>query len=82
MIPNELITWRKKHGLTQEGLATMLGVTKPCISQWESGKRTIPTFLHLALKCLKVKKGGELKTKGTKKKKEVKKSERKYPEKT
>ncbi|MEW6417627.1 MAG: helix-turn-helix transcriptional regulator [Nitrospirota bacterium] len=72
MNPKELISWRKKYGLTQDDLAHRLGVTKPCISQWESGKRTIPAFLHITLKCLKVKKGGELKKRGTKKKKEVK----------
>ncbi len=74
MDSKELITWRKGHGLTQLELGNMLGVTKPCISMWESGKRNIPAFLHLALECLKVKKGGAFKkiSKGTKKKKEVK----------
>ena len=72
MRPKELIAWRKKHNLTQIELANMLGVTKPCISMWESGHRNIPAFLHLALKSLKVKKGGELKVKGTKKRREVK----------
>ena len=71
MIPKELMEWREKQGLTQEGLANMLGVTTPCISQWESGKRTIPAFLHLALKCLKVKKGGVSKLRGKKKRKVV-----------
>ena len=75
MKPEDLITWRQNHGLTQIALAEKLGVTKACISRWESGRRTVPAFLHLALKCLKVKKGGEHKAKGTKKKreKEVKK---------
>jgi DNA-binding transcriptional regulator YiaG len=73
MKPKELETWRDGHGLTQEQLAKHLGVTKACISRWESGKRQIPAFLHITLKCLKVKKGGALKKEGTKKKKEVNK---------
>ncbi len=66
MIPQELIAWRKKHDLTQDELASLLGITKPCISQWESGKRKIPAFLHIALKCLKAKKGGVLKARARK----------------
>jgi len=72
MKPDELETWREKHNLTQAELAAMLGVTNVCISRWESGKRKIPAFLHITLKCLKVKKGGVSKLRGTKKKKEVK----------
>lgn len=68
MRPEELTEWRKKKGINQVELAAMLGVTKTCISLWESGKRKIPAFLHLALNCLKVeKKGG--KTKGNKQRK-------------
>ncbi|MEW6214964.1 MAG: helix-turn-helix transcriptional regulator [Nitrospirota bacterium] len=66
MNPEELTTWRTKHGLSQEALANILGVTKACISRWESGHRKIPAFLHIALECLKVKKGGGLKLKGRK----------------
>jgi DNA-binding transcriptional regulator YiaG len=76
MKPDELKTWREKHGLTQAALSRLIGVTRACVSQWESGERKIPAFLHLALKCLKVKTGGEgkgRKGKRTKKKKEVKK---------
>lgn len=72
MKPEELTAWREKHGIKQVELANLLGVTKTCISLWESGHRKIPAFLHITLKCLKVKKGGELKRKGTKKKREVK----------
>ena len=67
MKPDDLKTWRLKHGLNQVELAGLLGVTKTCISRWEAGKRPISPFLHLALGCLKVKKGG--KTKGMKMKK-------------
>lgn len=75
MKPEDLKAWRERHGLSQTELAGMLGITKPCISQWESGVRKIPAFLHITLKCLKVKRGGEQKIKGKKmkKKKEVKK---------
>lgn len=73
MKPDDLIAWRKKHKLTQAELAEMLRVTNVCISRWESGIRKIPAFLYITLKCLKVKKGGELKRKGRKKKKGVKK---------
>jgi len=72
MQPSELIKWRKDHGLTQEQLANLLGVTKPSISMYESGKRKIPAFLHLALECLKVRKAGELRKRETKKRKEAK----------
>jgi len=72
MKPGDLITWRKERNLTQAEFAVMLGVTNVCISRWESGKRKIPAFLHITLKCLKVKKGGEHKrgVKGKKTKKE------------
>jgi DNA-binding transcriptional regulator YiaG len=73
MTSKELLAWRKSHALTQDVLATMLGVTNPCISQWESGKRKIPAFLHLALKCLKVKKGGVSKLREKKNRKVVRK---------
>ncbi len=59
MNPNELIRWRKNHNLTQEDLASLLKVTKACISRWESGDRGIPAFLDITLKCLKVKKTGK-----------------------
>ena len=72
MIPKELKEWRTGYNLTQSKLGDMLGVTKACISRWESGHRPIPAFLHLALKCLKVKKGVNKKKEGKKMKKERK----------
>lgn len=72
MTPKQLKEWRSENSYSQIELARVLGVTNICISRWETGLRHIPAFLHITLKCLKVKRGGELKKKGTKKKKEVK----------
>lgn len=58
MLAHELKAWRETHTYTQKDLAEILGVTVICISRWENGARTIPTFLHLALECMD-KKGGE-----------------------
>jgi transcriptional regulator with XRE-family HTH domain len=65
----DLIEWRQQRKLTQEQLGQLLGVTKACISRWETGDRNIPAFLHLALDCLKVKREGEEKLKGNTEKK-------------
>jgi DNA-binding XRE family transcriptional regulator len=79
--PEELKKWRLDNGYSQSQLAKSLGVIKLTISRWERGDRTIPSFLHLALKSLK-KRGGEIKRgrpamkqseKKTKKRKEVRK---------
>jgi DNA-binding XRE family transcriptional regulator len=80
MKPLELQQWRKKHGYSQGKLSKELGVSRITIYRWEKAMRNIPTFLHLALECLKVKKGGESKTKGTKmkKRKEVRKHGKRY----
>ena len=58
MTPNELKTWRKVNGYIQNQLAGALGVTNICVSRWETGVRKIPSFLHLALRCLELE-GGE-----------------------
>ncbi len=52
MNPNELKTWRKKLGLSQEKLARLLGSHRVSIAQWETGRRGIPSFLPLALEAL------------------------------
>ena len=67
MTSKELKAWRKKNGYSQGKLAKVLGVIPLTVSRWERGVREIPSFLHLALKCLEGKKGGEIKkTKGKK----------------
>lgn len=60
MTPKELKAWRKKNGYSQGKLAKVLGVASLSVSRWERGVRQIPSFLHLALECLKLK-GGEIK---------------------
>ena len=39
---------RKAHGITQEQLAKMVGVTQGAVAQWETGN-THPTFEKLLL---------------------------------
>jgi len=52
MTPAELQQWRSATGLSQARLATLLGVRTMTVSRWETGTRTIPSFLHLALEAL------------------------------
>jgi DNA-binding XRE family transcriptional regulator len=53
----DLKTWRKENGYTQDGLARALGVIRLTVIRWEGGKRQIPSFLHLALRCLELEGG-------------------------
>jgi transcriptional regulator with XRE-family HTH domain len=55
MMPDELKQWRRKYKYSQATLAKALGVFYLTISKWECGERTIPPFLHLALKTLEKK---------------------------
>ena len=57
MTPEELTTWRERTGYSQLALGEALGVTNVCISRWENGARKIPSFLHLALRCLELERG-------------------------
>jgi transcriptional regulator with XRE-family HTH domain len=52
MTPADLITWRTEKGLTQEVLASLLGLDRGTINRYENGKRKIPPTLELALKGL------------------------------
>lgn len=71
MTHNELKKWREKNGYSQSDLAQALGTHVMTVSQWERKIRTIPTFLHLALRCLELE-GGELKKGKTKKERRTK----------
>jgi DNA-binding XRE family transcriptional regulator len=57
MEPYELARWRNDRGYTQSELGQKLGVTKTTIYRWEKGMRVIPSFLHLALRCLELERG-------------------------
>ncbi len=48
----ELKEWRRGKGLTQEDLARRLGVIRLTVARWETGTRSIPSFLSLALEAL------------------------------
>ena len=56
MTKDELKTWRADNGYSQAKLATALGVASMTVTRWEMGIRSIPPYLHLALKALE---GGE-----------------------
>ncbi len=58
MTKEELKQWQKINGHTQQTLANALGVHRTAIARWETGAREIPSFLHLALRCLELE-GGE-----------------------
>lgn len=69
MTPKELKHWRKRNGYSQAMLAKDLSVAIMTVSRWETGLRSIPPFLHLALKWLESE-GGDSGNKGMTKKKE------------
>jgi DNA-binding transcriptional regulator YiaG len=52
MMAKELKEWRRKWKLSQEALARLLKTHRITITQWETNRRKIPSFLHLALKGL------------------------------
>jgi DNA-binding XRE family transcriptional regulator len=52
MKPRELREIRERMGLTQEQLATELGVHRLSVNRWEVGVHRIPLMLTLAIKQL------------------------------
>ena len=52
MRPEELKSMRKRLGITQEELASSLGVHRVSVARWEAGMRKIPNMLTLAIKAL------------------------------
>ena len=41
-IANALRAWRSEAGLSQDALATLLGVSRPAVARWERAERTAP----------------------------------------
>jgi DNA-binding transcriptional regulator YiaG len=68
MTKEELKKWRGRNSMTQASLADTLGVDVMTVSRWETGLRSIPVYLKLALNWIeqegrqskghKTKKGG------------------------
>jgi transcriptional regulator with XRE-family HTH domain len=50
--PTELRARRNVLGLTQAGLAAMLGVSPNQVARWERGERGWPAYLELALAAI------------------------------
>lgn len=75
MTKDELKKWRADNGYSQAKLATTLGVASMTVTRWEMGIRSIPPYLHLALKALE---GGETESgvEGNRKKKTGKEDKR------
>ena len=67
----ELKKWRQKNGWSQGQLARALGVINISVSRWERGERQIPSFLHLALAYLELRRDKLKPQMGTKTRKEV-----------
>ena len=57
MTPIQLKKWRKHNGYSQSQLSKVLEVAPITISRWERGDRSIPSFLHLALRCIELEGG-------------------------
>jgi transcriptional regulator with XRE-family HTH domain len=69
MTKDDLKKWRRRNSYSQTKLAKALGVAVMTVSRWETGLRSIPVFLNLALNWLEHEGG---KAKGRKERKEVK----------
>jgi len=61
MIPKQLQKWRRINGISQAGLAKLLGVDVMTVSRWERGIVNIPPYLSLALQALECQGGESLK---------------------
>lgn len=52
MTKDDLKKWRRRNGYSQAKLAKALGVAVMTVSRWETGNRSIPVLLNLALNWL------------------------------
>jgi DNA-binding transcriptional regulator YiaG len=50
MTPEELTTRREELGLTQAGLARMLGVPPLTVWKWEHANQKVPALMDMALR--------------------------------
>ena len=66
MIKDDLKKWRGRNDYSQAKLAKALGVAVMTVSRWETGLRSIPVFLNLALNWLEYE-GGKATGRKTKK---------------
>jgi transcriptional regulator with XRE-family HTH domain len=57
MTGDELRKRREDLGLTQEQLATALGVAPNTVARWERSERAIPPYLSLALQTVERERG-------------------------
>ena len=48
MTPQAFKAWRKRHGITQQTAATLLGVSRQTIVEWENGGTPINPIAHNA----------------------------------
>lgn len=52
MTPTDLTAARQSLGLSRQGLAGRLGVTRMSVQRWETGVHPVPLVVALAVKCL------------------------------
>jgi len=52
MTAEELLQWRKRHKLSQQRAADMLGCSRRGIQQWEKGMYPIPKTIALAIAAI------------------------------
>lgn len=53
MTPEQLVAFREEFEFTQQELADRLRVDRVTIARWETGARSIPPYLDLALETVK-----------------------------
>jgi transcriptional regulator with XRE-family HTH domain len=58
MTPQQLVEFRERLGFTQQELADRLRVDRVTIARWETGARSIPPYLDLALETVARKRPG------------------------
>lgn len=52
-LPDDLVLFRTKHGLTQSQFARELGVARSTVWRWETGRSIIPCIMPITLRGLR-----------------------------